>query len=36
LVAEMIKMSHRVIKTPKIPSWALFLRANERRLKGTL
>jgi len=36
LGAEMINISHKVKKTPKIPSWALFLRANLRRLKGTL
>jgi hypothetical protein len=36
LGAETMNMIHRVIKTPRIPSWALFVRANLRRLKGTL
>ena len=34
--AEMMNINHKVTKTPKIPSWALFMRANLRRLKGTL
>src|SRR4030042_5082473 len=34
--AETINMIHKVTKTPKIPSWALFVRANLRRLKATL
>jgi hypothetical protein len=36
LGAEMINIIHSVIKTPRIPSWVLFVRANLRRLKGTL
>jgi hypothetical protein len=36
LGAEMININHRVRKTPRIPSWALFVRTNLRRLKGTL
>jgi hypothetical protein len=35
LGAEMININHRARKTPKIPSWALLLRINFRRLKGT-
>jgi hypothetical protein len=34
--AETINISHKVRKTPRIPSWALFVRANLRRLKATL
>jgi hypothetical protein len=34
--AEMINITHKDRKTPKIPSWALFVRANLRRLKGIL
>jgi hypothetical protein len=36
LGAETIKIIHKVRKTPRIPSWALFVRANLLRLKGTL
>ncbi len=36
LGAETINMIHKVRKTPRIPSWALFVRANLRRVKGTL
>jgi hypothetical protein len=36
LGAEMIKINHRVRKTPKIPNWALFARANLLKLNGTL
>jgi len=35
LGAEAINIIHKVRKTPKIPSWALFVRANLRRLKAT-
>jgi hypothetical protein len=34
--AEMMNISHKATKTPRIPSWELFIRANLRRLKGTL
>jgi len=34
--AETIKIIHKVTKTPRIPSWALYKRAILRRLKGTL
>jgi hypothetical protein len=36
LGAAMIKVNHKLRKTAKIPSWALFARANLLRLKGTL
>jgi hypothetical protein len=36
LGAEMININHRVTKTPKIPSWALFVRTDLLKLKGTL
>jgi hypothetical protein len=34
--AETMNISHNVTKTPRIPSWALFERANLRKLKATL
>jgi hypothetical protein len=34
--AKMMNISHKAKKTPRIPSWALFVRTNLRRLKGTL
>jgi hypothetical protein len=36
LGAETINIIHKVTNTPRIPSWALFVRANLRRLKATL
>jgi hypothetical protein len=34
--AENINISHKVTKTPRIPSWALFVRVNLRKLNANL
>jgi hypothetical protein len=36
LGAAMIKVIHRIRKTPKIPSWALYVLTNLLKLNGNL
>jgi hypothetical protein len=36
LGAKTINIIHKDIKTPRIPSWGLYMRVNLRKLKATL